>query len=135
MSSTESPKKGAASAKAQAAASAKAPAAASAKAPAAARATARDNVSPPALGVSPDFPPVSMRELTALLIKHYDVHEGTYNLMIEFMLGAGTVGPDPANQLPGVSVGVSHFGLVRSPVVNANSVDASDVNPAPGLTK
>lgn len=64
-----------------------------------------------------------------MLIKHYDIHDGIYNLLIEFMLGAGTVGPDPSNQLPGVSVGVSHFGLVKSPVANSYSVDASEVNP------
>lgn len=75
--------------------------------------------------------PLSMRDLTAALIKHYGIHEGRYDLMIEFQIGMGAVGPDPASATPGAMIGVSRVGLVPAKGDGPTSVDAALVNPAP----
>lgn len=74
---------------------------------------------------------LSLREMIIVLIKHYGHHSGYYDLMIEFKIGVGTMGPDPANTLPGAMVGVSKFGLVPSIEIGPLSVDAAEVNPSP----
>ena len=41
--------------------------------------------------------PLSLREVTELLIKHYDLHEGNYDLLMEFQLGVGLVAQNPVS--------------------------------------
>lgn len=79
----------------------------------------------------PVEPPLSMRDLTTVLIKHYGIHEGRYDLLIEFQIGMGAVGPDPASLIPGAMIGVSKVGLMPAKVNGPTSVDAALVNPAP----
>lgn len=74
--------------------------------------------------------PLSINELTSVLIKHYGLNEGHYDLLIEFQIAMGSVGPDPASLSPGAMIGISKLGLVKSPVVGPSSVDAAVVNPA-----
>lgn len=71
--------------------------------------------------------PLSIRELIALLIKHYDLKEGKYDLMIEYKFGAGVVGQDKANVLPGIMIGLSQVGLSRASGDGPLTVDAKDV--------
>ena len=83
---------------------------------------------------SPPVPvesPLSMRDLTIVLIKHYGIHEGCYDLLVEFQIGMGAVGPNPASLTPGAMIGVSRVGLMSSKGDGQASVDASLVNPAP----
>ena len=75
--------------------------------------------------------PLSMRDLTILLIKHYAIHEGCYDLLVEFQIGMGAVGPDPASLTPGAMIGVSKVGLMLAKENGPSSVDAGLVNPAP----
>lgn len=75
--------------------------------------------------------PVSTRELTTLLIKHYGLHEGRYDLLVEYQIGAGPVGPDPASLVPGVMFGFGRVGLLEAKGDGPTSVDAAVVNPAP----
>lgn len=75
--------------------------------------------------------PVSTRELTTLLIKHYDLHEGRYDLLVEYQIGVGPVGPDPASLVPGVMFGFGRVGLLEAKGDGPTSVDAAVVNPAP----
>ncbi len=75
-------------------------------------------------------PPLSLRELTEVLIKHYGLHEGLYELMLEFQIGMGVVGPGPQGSLPGASIGLSKLGLMKVEVVGDNTLDAAVVNPA-----
>ena len=77
--------------------------------------------------------PLSMRDLTVALIKHYGIHEGRYDLLVEFQIGMGAVGPDPASVTPGAMIGVSRVGLMPAKGNGPTSVDAALVNPAPSL--
>lgn len=86
--------------------------------------------------VSPEIPvpvetPLSMQELSTVLIKHYGLHEGRYDLLVEFLIGSGPIGPDPAGLVPGVMLGVRHVGLMVANVNKPTTVDAAVVNPAP----
>jgi hypothetical protein len=71
-----------------------------------------------------------MRDLTEVLVKHYGIHEGNYDLMIAYQIGMGAVGPDSASISPGVMIGISQVGLMASPNVGAATVDAAIINPA-----
>ena len=79
----------------------------------------------------PVEPPLSMRDLTSVLINHYGLHEGCYDLLVEFQVGVGPVGPNPASLTPGAMIGVSKIGLVLAKENGQSSVDAGLVNPAP----
>lgn len=74
--------------------------------------------------------PLSMRDLAAVLVKHYGLHEGRYDLLIEFQIGMGAVGPDPTALTPGAMIGVSRVGLMPSQTDGPTTVDAAIVNPA-----
>ena len=80
--------------------------------------------------------PISLREITELLIKHYDLHEGNYDLLMEFQLGVGLIAQNleqpPA---PTAMVGISRLGLTSAPVISPNTVDASAVNPVKKSSK
>lgn len=88
---------------------------------------------PPTLQIGPPIEqvgtPLSVKELTALLIKHYGIHEGNYDLLIEFQIGMGAFGPTPDMQAPGAMIGISKMGLVKAPQVSVLTVDAALVNP------
>ncbi|MFZ4539484.1 hypothetical protein [Propionivibrio sp.] len=77
----------------------------------------------------------SLQETTALIIKHLGIHEGKFDLMLEFQIGVGQFGPSSEHLLPGAAVGVSKIGIVESPAPGASTVDASIVNPKPKTTK
>ena len=74
--------------------------------------------------------PLSLEQLTVLLIRHYGLTEGTFNLMLQYQIGTGAVGPDKSHLVPGVMVGVSQVGLIPNSKAGPNTVDASVVNPA-----
>lgn len=74
--------------------------------------------------------PLSLHDLAAVLIKHYGLHEGCYDLMIEFQIGVGAVGPTPEALSPGAMIGVSKVGLMSSKSTGPTTVDAAIVNPA-----
>ena len=71
---------------------------------------------------------MTTRELTELLIKHSGLSEGLYELLIEFQMGFGAVGPAPEHLSPGVMVGVHRIGLSKVSAPSPFSVDASQVN-------
>jgi hypothetical protein len=70
-----------------------------------------------------------MRELAAILVKHYDLHEGRYDLLVEYQIGMGAFGPDPASTTPGAMIGISKVGLMPAQGDGPTSVDAAIVNP------
>lgn len=72
---------------------------------------------------------LSIKELTELLIKTNGIHEGKFELSVEFQIGVGVVGPSPETVVPGAMVGVNRVGLTQSIVEGPNTVDASLVNP------
>lgn len=73
--------------------------------------------------------PLTMQELTRLLIKHYDLHEGKFDLSMELQIGVGAVGPDPTSPLPGAFFGVSKVGLSKVDKDGPATVDAAIINP------
>lgn len=74
---------------------------------------------------------MTLNELTALLIKHFDHHEGRYDLAIHLQIATGAIGPDKDNLLPGAMLGIAGVGLKRVETLGSNTLDAADVNPAP----
>lgn len=79
--------------------------------------------------------PLSMKELVAVLVKHYGLTEGKYDLGIEFQIGTGPVGPNTEEMMPGVILGVKSVGLAPAKGDTSTSVDASEVAPIPGEKK
>ena len=75
----------------------------------------------------------SLIEMTEILIKHKGLHEGLYNLSLEFQIAVGAVGPAPESICPGAMIGVSRIGLSKTEQEKANihTVNAAEVNPAP----
>ncbi len=76
-----------------------------------------------------------LKELAGLLIKHQELHEGFYELNIEFQMAVGSVGLNPEAALPGAMLGVSRIGLTKVPTKTPHCVDASEVNPQNLTTK
>ena len=81
--------------------------------------------------VVPGAVTMPIREVAELLIKHYGYTEGKYDLVVEFSFTGGGVGPAGA-LLPGVMLGISRLGLVKTSVDGPLTMDASVINPAKG---
>lgn len=73
----------------------------------------------------------SLRELTEILIRHRGIHSGTYDVLINFLIAVGAVGPSESTVLPGAMIGVSGLGLVPAMAPGPNTVDAAIANPLP----
>jgi hypothetical protein len=75
-----------------------------------------------AIGESP-AEPLSLRELGELLVRHYGINEGIYELTVEFQLGVGALGPSPTELLPSAIASLNRIGLRR----------VAEGKPGPGL--
>ena len=79
---------------------------------------------------------LDLKTLTGVMIRHFGIHEGIFQLNLGFKFGVGGFamdgGPDPV-PLPGAVVGVESVSLARIPegVKVPNAVDAAVVNPSP----
>jgi len=75
----------------------------------------------------------SLVEMTEILIKNQGLHEGLYNLSVQFQIAVGAVGPSPELICPGAMMGISRIGLSKTEEgkENIHTVDAAEVNPAP----
>lgn len=76
--------------------------------------------------------PISLTKLGELLVKHYKLREGLYEVSIEFGLGIGNVGLEKGPVYPGVVAGVQRVGLVPVQDPSAQGpmiIDAGKVNP------
>ena len=71
-----------------------------------------------------------LREITEILVRHHGLHEGLYDLALEFQIAIGAVGPDPASIVPGAMFGVRRIGLTRTEKAGVSTVNAAEVNPA-----
>jgi len=76
-----------------------------------------------------------LREIAELLVRHQGLHEGLYDLAIEFQIAVGGVGPSPESILPGAMVGVKRIGLKQAALLGPTTVDASIINPPPAAVK
>ena len=77
----------------------------------------------------------ALNDLAEILVRHEGIHEGLYDLTVEFQFAVGAVGPAPESLLPGAMVGISRIGIVQSPQAGPNTVDAAKVNPSPTIRK
>ena len=78
---------------------------------------------------TPISSPLSIRELATVLVKHYGLTEGKYDLMVEFQIGVGPVGPGKDSVLPGAMIGVSRIGLISATQLGPNTIDAASITP------
>lgn len=77
---------------------------------------------------------VTHKELLELLIKHNNVHEGLWALMIGMQIGTGNFGPTPELSQPGIMATVNQIGMQRlmpgtTQAPGSLVLDAAKVNP------
>ena len=75
----------------------------------------------------------SLKELAEILVKHKGLHEGRYNLALQFRVGFGSIGPESPDEVyPGAVIVLTRIGLAATPEgkENIHTVDAAEVNPA-----
>lgn len=84
---------------------------------------------------SPAAGPLSTRELLEVLVKHYGISEGKYELAIEFAIATGPVGPNAEEMVPGVVFGVRSVALAAVETDTATSVDAARLAPPEAARK
>ncbi len=70
-----------------------------------------------------------IKEVTVLLLKDQQIHEGHWQIAINFGFGAANVGPSEAELAPAAVVPVLAIGIQRFPEKTPLSVDAAEVNP------
>lgn len=74
---------------------------------------------------------LSHGELAAVLMKHFGIHEGWYDVSFEIQIAIGKVGPVDGPQLPGGAMGIRRVGLNKVAPNTPGAVDAAEVNPVP----
>lgn len=79
--------------------------------------------------------PLSLKEVTEVLVKHFGFHEGFYDLSFEIRIAVGRFGPTPEEALPGAQYGIGGVSILRSKALGPHSVDAAVVNPPPKATR
>ncbi len=75
---------------------------------------------------------VDVKEITEILIRHSDIHEGHWGIFFEFGLAGGNISlaPPPEEHVqPAAIVLVQKLGIQRFDQPNPLSVDAAAVNP------
>jgi len=75
------------------------------------------------------------RELTIALIKHQNIHEGIWQLYVEFGISAGNIpiaekDQDTLRVCPAAIVPIKTIGLIKVDAENPLALDASKVNPS-----
>jgi hypothetical protein len=72
----------------------------------------------------------SHQELLKVLVKHQGLHEGVWQLLVNFGFQAGNLGPN-ANELnPGAMIVIGGVGLQRTTEKTNLTIDAAEANPA-----
>ncbi len=74
---------------------------------------------------------LSLKDATAVLVKHFDLHEGLWSIAFDLKIGVGQFGPSPEEIYPGAMFGISSIFLLGSEQRGPHVVDAAQVNPAP----
>ena len=70
-----------------------------------------------------------LREIAEILVKHHNIHEGLFDLAVEFQIVIGAVGIDPSSITPGAMIGVRRIGLMKASVAGSSTVNAAEANP------
>jgi hypothetical protein len=74
---------------------------------------------------------LNLTELLELLIRHFGVHKGLFDLSVQIRIGTGAIGLKPDEVLPGAIVGFAGVGLKPVKKSGPNTLDAAQVNPEP----
>lgn len=69
------------------------------------------------------------KELAAMLLRQYKIHEGFWQLTMTFGFSATNAGPSEEEVMPAVVVGVQAVGLTRSEKKGPITFDAAELNP------
>lgn len=72
------------------------------------------------------------REMVEVLLKHSNIHEGKWMILVQFGFGAGNMGPEPNDAHPTGMVAITRIGIQQAPADAPPNlvVDAALVNPA-----
>ena len=76
----------------------------------------------------PVLTPLTLRELGEVLVRHYKIKEGHYDVLIQYQFGAGAFGPTPEQTVPGFAIGVQAVGLAPAATIGALTIDAASVS-------
>ena len=71
-----------------------------------------------------------LKELTVLMLKDQKIHEGQWQILVNFGFGAANIGPNEAELAPAALVPVMGVGIQKVSEKTPLSVDATEVNPA-----
>ena len=69
------------------------------------------------------------KEVVTALLKEQGIHEGIWQLIVNFSLGAAFVGPTDGEMNPAAIAMVNQVGIQKTDKVTHVSVDAAEVNP------
>lgn len=77
----------------------------------------------------------SFKELSELMVKDQNIHEGYWGIYIRFGIGAINAGPSDNELKPAAVVPVLEIGLQRYNELNNLCVNAAEVNPKTSAAK
>jgi hypothetical protein len=83
----------------------------------------------PNTNLHPNPEALSLRDLASMLVKHYGIREGLWEVAFEMQVLIGKLGPSAEKSLPGAMMGISRVGLTRAASPSEQTVDAGQVNP------
>jgi hypothetical protein len=83
----------------------------------------------PIASPTPVGEPLDIKQLTVALIKHYNLHDGLYDLYLEYRMAFGAFGPKSEDALPSAILGLSKLSLSKVDKSGPLTVDAGEVNP------
>jgi hypothetical protein len=75
--------------------------------------------------------PLSLKKVGELLVKHYGLHEGMWDVAIEIQAAIGQFGFPPTDVMPGAMFRISRIGLTKANQAGHMTVNAAELNPAP----
>jgi hypothetical protein len=73
---------------------------------------------------------VPFKELAEVLVKHLDVHEGYWSVILKFGIHGATMSINNAPHLPSAIVPILEIGINREDQLGPLGVDAALINPA-----
>lgn len=71
---------------------------------------------------------LTLKQLTEILIRHYNLTEGFYELSVEINFTAANAGPSQDQVLPSAIVSFSRVGLAVSSAESPLAIDAATIN-------
>src|SRR5271170_2025705 len=72
--------------------------------------------------------PLPLKEAAELLVRHYGLREGLWEVALEMQVGVGQISGATADAvLPGAAIGVSRIGLARVTAAGPLTVNAAEI--------